>query len=191
MPPSTETRATLEDLYDVEGKAELIGGRIVHLMPSGDQPNEAGFEIGISLRNYARQAGHGIGRGDGLGYNVPELTSGRQTFMPDASYFSGPRTANRMRFIEGPPTFAVEVRSENDYGRSAEVSMAAKRLDYFEAGTLVVWDVDAVAELIHAYRPDDPTRATTFARGQVADAEPAVPDWRIAVDDVFGPIATD
>ena len=65
---------------------------------------------------------------------------------------------------------------------------AAKRLDYFEAGTLVVWDVDPVAELIHAYRLDDPTRPTTFARGDVADAEPAVPGWQIAVDEVFGPI---
>ena len=47
-----------------------------------------------------------------------------------------------MRFVAGPPTFAVEVRSENDYGPSAEREMAAKRADYFEAGTRVVWDVD-------------------------------------------------
>ena len=189
MPPSTETRATLEDLYDVEGKAELIGGRIVHLMPSGDQPNEIGFDIGVSLRDYGKRRNRGFGRGDGLGFAVPELTSGRQTFMPDAFYFDGPRALNRMRFVQGPPTFAVEVRSENDYGPSAEIAMAAKRADYFEAGTLAVWDVDPVAELIHLYRPDDPARPVTFARGSVADAEPAVPGWRIGVDDVFGPIA--
>jgi hypothetical protein len=40
-----------------------------------------------------------------------------------------------MRFIEGPPTFAVEVRCENDYGPSADDEYAAKRADYFEAGT--------------------------------------------------------
>ena len=34
------------------------------------------------------------------------------------------------------------MRSENDYGRSVEEKMAAKRADYFAAGTLVVWDVD-------------------------------------------------
>ncbi len=41
MPPATDTRATLDDLYAVEGKAELIGGRIVHLMGSGDQPSSS------------------------------------------------------------------------------------------------------------------------------------------------------
>ena len=55
-----------------------------------------------------------------------------------------------MRFVEGAPTLAVEVRSEGDYGASAERDMAAKRADYFEAGTLVVWDVDPEAEVVHA-----------------------------------------
>jgi len=47
-----------------------------------------------------------------------------------------------MRFASGAPIFAVEVRSENDYGPAAERAMAAKRADYFACGTLVVWDVD-------------------------------------------------
>ena len=117
-----------------------------------------------------------------------KLLSGRESFYADASYYVGPFPPNEMRFIEGPPTFAVEVRSENDRGPAAEIAMAAKRLDYFEAGTLVVWDVDPVAELIHAYRPDDPTQTITFARSEMAHAEPAVPGWTIAVDEVFGPI---
>ena len=91
-----------------------------------------------------------------------------------------------MRFVEGTPTLAVEVRSENDYGPAAEVEIAAKRLDYFAAGTLVVWDVDPEAELIHVYRSTDPENPTTYGRGQTAEAEPAVPGWRIAVDDIFG-----
>ena len=44
-----------------------------------------------------------------------------------------------MRFIEGPPTLAVEVRSENDYGDAAEREMAAKRADYFAAGKLLAY----------------------------------------------------
>ena len=47
-----------------------------------------------------------------------------------------------MKFVEGTPTLAVEVRSEEDYGPTAESEMAEKRADYFEAGTLVVWDVN-------------------------------------------------
>lgn len=90
-----------------------------------------------------------------------------------------------MRFVEGPPTFAAEVRSEGDYGESAEEEMAEKRADYFAAGTRVVWDVDPVAECFHSYRASSQTQPSTFRRGQTADAEPAVPGWRVAVDWIF------
>jgi Uma2 family endonuclease len=90
-----------------------------------------------------------------------------------------------MRFVEGPPTLAVEVRSESDYGPSAEAEMLAKRGDYFEAGTLVVWDVDPIAETVTKYTASDPTQGVVFRRGDTSDAEPAVPGWRISVEEVF------
>jgi Uma2 family endonuclease len=185
MTTATTPRATLDDLYRVEGKAELIGGRIVRFMPSGDVPSLVAGEIFANLRSHARATGVGRAYPDGVGYAVPLLPSGRQSFAPDASYFTGTRPANRMRFIVGPPTFAAEVRSENDYGPAAEADMAAKRADYFAAGTQVVWDVDPIAETVTAYRATDPTRPTVYRRGDVADAEPAVPGWRISVDEIF------
>jgi Uma2 family endonuclease len=90
-----------------------------------------------------------------------------------------------MRFIEGPPTLAVEVRSENDYGPAAEAEMAAKRADYFAAGTLVVWDVDALAETVAVFKATAPAQPVIYRRGEVAEAEPAVPGWTLAVDDIF------
>ena len=64
--------------------------------------------------------------------------------------------------------------------------MAAKRADYFVAGTQLVWDVDVLREkVVRAYRPDNPQRATVYRRGEVADAEPAVPGWRFPVDELF------
>jgi Uma2 family endonuclease len=90
-----------------------------------------------------------------------------------------------MGFVQGPPTFAVEVRSENDYGPAADIQIAAKQADYFAAGTVVVWDVNPVAETITCYRQADPTKAIIWRRGDTADAEPAVPGWRITVDEVF------
>src|SRR5204863_7857407 len=116
---------------------------------------------------------------------VAQLRSGRESFTPDASYYIGPRPANRMRFTEGAPTFAVEVRSENDYSPAAEQEMAAKRADYFAAGTLIVWDVDPLGEWIRAYTAIDPTQPRIFRRGDLADAEPALPGWRLAVDELF------
>ena len=66
-----------------------------------------------------------------------------------------------------------------------EEAMAAKRADYFEAGTAVVWDVDTIREVVRKYRADAPDRPILFVRGQEADAEPAVPGWRMAVDRLF------
>jgi Uma2 family endonuclease len=187
MTSISATRATPDDLYREEGKAELIGGRIVRFMASGDLPSVVAFEIAVSLRAYARASGTGVAYPDGIGYTVPELPSGRESFSPDASYYVGARPPNPMRFIEGAPTFAVEVRSENDYGPAAEVEMAAKRADYFAAGTPVVWDVDPRAETVAVYRASATAQAVIYRRGDVAEAEPAAPGWRIAVDDIFAP----
>ena len=63
--------------------------------------------------------------------------------------------------------------------------MAAKRNRLHEAGTIVVWDVDPVARLIRKYLAKSPARPTVFKAGDEADAEPAVPGWRIPVDRVF------
>ena len=184
-PPTGLARATLDDLMRTPGKAELIGGRIVEQMATGYRPSRIAARIFRSLDDHAEASGQGGAYTDNLGFAVAELSSGRESFSPDASYHLGPPPADEMDFIEGSPTFAVEVRSKGDYGNAAEEEMAAKRADYFEAGTPVVWDVDPKAELVRSYRVDDPDHPVIFAPGQVADAEPAVPGWRIAVERIF------
>ena len=94
--------------------------------------------------------------------------------------------SNPKGFIEGPPTPAVEIRGEGDYGQAAETAMATKRADYFEAGTAVVWDVDPIANVIRVYRAARPDRPEVYGRGQIAEAEPALPGWRPAVDGLLG-----
>jgi Uma2 family endonuclease len=180
-----QTAATLDDLHRVEGKAELIAGRIVYLMPTGFRPGQVGGRIYRSLDDHAAITGRGVALPDNFGFVVPELSSGRQSFSPDASFFLGLLPSDEMDFIDGPPTFAVKVRSKGDYGDAAEAEMAAKRGEYFEAGTAVVWNVDPVAQLVRVYRSVAPDQPTVFSRGQVADAEPAVPGWRLTVDEIF------
>jgi len=65
--------------------------------------------------------------------------------------------------------------------------MLQKRADYFAAGTLVVWDIDLLSEdVVRVYKAGDPETFTAWRRGQVAEAEPAVPGWTMAVDICFG-----
>lgn len=178
-------RQTVADLARTEGKAELIGGRIVPLMATGFLPNRIAFRIVRSLDDHAELTRHGVALTDNMGFAVPELPSGRESFSPDAAFYDGPLPDNLMEFVYGPPTLAVEVRSENDYGAAAEAGMAAKRADYFLAGTSVVWDVDPIAKCVRKYRSDSPDQPVVFTPGQVADAEPAVRGWRMPVDRVF------
>lgn len=173
-------RATLDDLMRTERKAELIDGRVVLYMATGHLPNVVAGRIFRRLADYADNRGRGEAYTDNIGFAVPELSTGRESFSPDVSYYTGPLPANPMRFISGPPDFAVEVRSENDYGPTAEVEMAEKRAEYFEAGTLVVWDVDPVARVVRSYRSDG--TVAEYVAGSEAEAEPAVPGWRLSVD---------
>lgn len=175
-------QATTDELYDIPGKAELVHGEIIQMSPTGAKPGNAAFEIAASLRQYARRTGRGRAVPDNVGFRV-DLPH-RQSFSPDAAYYVGPDPG--MRFYEGAPLFAAEVRSEGDYGAAAEQAITDKRTDYFAAGTLVVWDVDLLSEdIVRVYRADTPHHPTIYRQGDLAEAEPAVPGWSMPVDDLF------
>lgn len=154
-------------------------------MPTGRLPTRVAARIFRSLDDHAEKTGVGEAYPDGIGFAVPLLPSGRESFSPDASYYVGSFPRDPMRFIEGAPTFAVEVRSENDYGPAADAEFAQKRVDYFQAGTVVVWDVDPLGQTVSCYRSSAPTVPVRFDMADTAEGEPAVPGWRIAVDAIF------
>ncbi len=181
---STNTEATIEDLYHVPDnqKAEIVNGEIVLMPPTGEKPNRAGFKICLRLYEHELSIGSGIAVADNAGFsvNLPH----RKAFSPDAAFHTGQHTG--MKFFEGAPVFATEVRSEYDYGATAEREIRGKIADYFATGALVVWDVDLLGEdVIRVYRRDAADNPTIYRRGDVAEAEPAVPGWSMAVDDLF------
>ncbi|MDX1520930.1 MAG: Uma2 family endonuclease [Anaerolineae bacterium] len=180
---SKDKEATIEDLYNVpdQAKAEIVNGELIIMSPTGGRPNRAAGQIYLSLAQYERQTGNGYALTDNAGFivNLPH----RKSFSPDAAFYVGEIS---MKFLEGAPIFAVEVRSEGDYGAVAEAQIAAKRADYFAAGTLVVWDVDLLSDdVIRVYRSDVPDTPTIYRRGDQAEAEPALPSWKMPVDDLY------
>src|SRR5207249_3984086 len=126
---TTKSKATIEDLYRLpaDRKAELVNGELVLMSPTGGDPGYAADEIFFSLREYVKREKRGRAIGDNKGFrvNLPN----RESFSPDAAFYTGPDPG--MKFYEGAPVFAAEVRSENDYGPDAERAMAEKRADYF------------------------------------------------------------
>ena len=179
---SIRTEATIEDLYNVpeNGKAELVDGEIVQMPPTGGVSGRAGGKIYRSLDDYEQSTKSGYAFPDNVGFavNLPH----RKSFSPDAAFYVGELKGGD--FLEGAPVFAVEVRSKNDYGEKAERAIAQKRTDYFACGTLVIWDVDVLREkVVRVYRADDPHNPTIYRKGDIAEAEPALPGWKIPVDE--------
>jgi Uma2 family endonuclease len=183
-PPVVWT-ATVDDLYAVEGKAELVDGKLLELGLTGGVHAFVALEVAASLRAHARRTGggHGTAFGDGAGFIV-DLPH-RRSFSPDAAFYVGQVSAE---FLQGAPAFAVEIRSPEDFGSAAEQRLARKRADYFAAGTLVLWDVDPLRErVVRAYRASTPDTPDVFREDQEADAEPAVPGWRVRVAEILPP----
>ena len=178
----SKTDLLFDELMKIDGKAEIVNGEIVRFISNGEEPSLASGEIAVSLHRHVRRTGEGRAVPDNATFRI-DLPN-RKSFSPDAAWMNRARSGS-MGAIMGAPAFAVEVRSENDYGPKAEREIAAKIADYLAAGTLVVWDVDLLAEdvvRVHRIGQSEPIR---FRRGEIADAEPAVAGWTMNVDELF------
>src|SRR5262249_28343710 len=165
---ATKTQATIEDLYHVpeNRKAEIVNGELVLMAPTGFLPSRAASVIHMSLYQHERKTRGGYAIADNAGFEVH--LPNRSSFSPEAAWYTGKPTG--MKFLKGAPIFAVEVRSDGDYGPAAEREMAEKRRDYFAAGALCVWDVDLQSpDVIKAYFASEPDKAVVFRRGDKAD----------------------
>jgi Uma2 family endonuclease len=182
MATQASTAELVAALARTSGKAEIVGGEIVMMSPTGGLPGRAAAAVYRRLWEHERQAGSGRAYTDNVGFLVD--LPGRKSFSPDAAFHVGPPPGPG--FLQGAPVFAIEVRSQEEYGPAAERAMAAKRADYFAAGTKVVWDVDVLRDgLIRCYRAADPESPRVYVRGERADAEPALPGWTFLVDEIF------
>ena len=68
------TQSTIAELYELADgrKAELVDGEIIIMPPTGDMPAQAGSEIFVSLRLYARSTGRGRAYNDNAGFKPRE-----------------------------------------------------------------------------------------------------------------------
>lgn len=193
-PPASRTNGRQEIIEELcrvpeNGKAEIVQGRVVQMSPTGARPGRVAFKIASSLSQYEERRSQteesvGYTFGDNAGFLVD--LPGRSSFSPDAAWYTGAVGEDEMDYLPGAPAFAVEVRSKGDYGPKAEQAISEKIQDYLAAGTLVVWDVDTRGvDVVRVHRATSPDAPTIYRRGDVAEAEPAVPGWAISVDELF------
>ena len=103
--------------------------------------------------------------------------------MPDLAFASWDRIPGRRRptgAIAGfAPDLAIEVLSLSNTRKE----MARKRLEYFQAGVRLVWEVDPRARTVAVYEaPDQPT---VLEVGQTLDGGEVLPGFALPMADLF------
>lgn len=100
--------ATIDDLCQVEGKAEIVRGELVRMTPTGGLHGNAVVAIAASLYEHGRRTKQGLALADNVGFivNLPN----RRSFSPDVAFWTGGPLS--CAFIEGAPIFAAEVTDD-------------------------------------------------------------------------------
>lgn len=164
---------------DTAGKQELVAGRIVTMPPVSDGHGITQLGLGAHLRQFVRQRALGeiaVEVGFILRRN-PDTVRGPDIAFIAAGRLRAQPTGNAYR--EGPPDLAVEIISPND--RATEVE--EKVQEYLDAGTRLVWTVNARTRTVTVYYPDGMARVL---RGDdVLDGADTLPGFAIRVEDVF------
>lgn len=164
------------ELMRTEGRAEIVSGAIRQFDFYTHKVSRARGAILVSLHQFLEDK-RPCAASSSLAFLV-DLPH-RGSFSPPVSVFDLPPAG--MKFPVGAPMFAVEIET-------GEEDLAAKRADYFAAGTLVVWGVDLLSEeIVRSYTAQNPKAPQVFKRGQVANAQPAVAGWTMEVDRLFRP----
>ena len=97
---------------------------------------------------------------------------------PNAAYLS-PAQINFPETAEEAPALVIEASSPSNSGGQN----TAKMLEYFKAGTQVVWYIYPEQKQVWVYT--DPKEVTICHEGDVCLADPAIPGFSMNVSDVF------
>ena len=169
---------------------ELVRGRVEILTPPEEEHLIAVLNLSKALAEYLNEHREGYPCFE-LGLLVkrdPDTVR-----FPAISYFLGGEIFGETdkSITETRPALIVEVISSNDRRRS----LNDRVFDYTNWGVEVLWIVDPIEKAVHTIRPgyankrvrEDETLTGSLSWRHKATAQPILPDFRIAVADIFTP----
>jgi Uma2 family endonuclease len=161
-----------------EGRAELVYGELVELMPVGFLHAMLVGRILFWIMSFLET--HRLGKtGTELGMFLahnPDLV-----YAPDVFFISKARepAADSRRFFEGAPDLAVEVLSPDDRPGKRNAKIQA----YLAGGTRLVWVVDPDNSTVTIFRPSFPPHVYS-GRDEVT-GEDVLPGFSFQVERLF------
>jgi Uma2 family endonuclease len=177
--PGTATVDDVVAIHDRENRlCELVHGVLVEKAMGFLESSLAGVLIQL-LRNFLDQHRLGVVAGEGGMIRLsPNLVR-----IPDVSFVS------RDQFPEGrvgcepvpflSPTLAVEVLSSSN----TKAEMDQKLVDYFAAGSKLVWYLDPADRTVRVYT--SPETFTTLDESQTLDGGNVLPGFRLPIREWF------
>src|SRR5947199_2820534 len=176
----SERLITGEELFHSPdlGPCELVNGRVVPTMPTGDEHGDVEAELLMRLRVYGKETGRGRAVGGEVGIYIrrdPDTVR-----AADVVFISKERDL-RLRakgYFEIAPEIVVEVLSVDD--RMSRVR--EKLLDYFSAGVRVVWVVDPTLRRVLVHR--SLTEVTVLDDRQILTEEELLPGFSVPVSEL-------
>ena len=180
------------DLPDGGQWVELVRGRVETLSPPEEEHRVTVLNLSKALADYLNEHREGYPCFE-LGLIVsrdPDTVR-----FPAISYFLGGELfAETDKAITDPrPALVIEVMSSNDRRRS----LNDRIFEYTNWGVEVLWIVDPIDKAVHTLRPgyankvarEDETLTGSLSWRHKATAQPILPDFRIAVSEIFTPPA--
>ena len=158
---------------------ELVDGRVVPTMPTGDEHGDVEAELLMRLRVYGKETQRGRAVGGEVGIYIrrnPDTVRAADVVFISKERDLRPRAKG---YFEIAPELVVEVLSPDD-----RMSRVREKLrDYFSTGVQVVWVVDPALRRVLVHR--SLTDVTVLNDRQTLTDEELLPGFSVPVADLF------
>lgn len=178
------------DLPDGGQWVELVRGRVEVLSPPEEEHRIAVLNLSKALGEYLNEHREGYPCFD-LGLVVSRHPD--TVRYPAISYFLGSEmfAETDKAMTDSRPALVVEIMSSNDRRRS----LNDRIYEYTNWGVEVLWIIDPTDKAVHILRPgyankalrDHETLMGSLVWRHKATAQPILPEFRIAIADLFTP----
>ncbi|GJG86340.1 hypothetical protein tb265_15210 [Gemmatimonadetes bacterium T265] len=163
-----------------KGPSELVHGEIRILAPAGGRHGGIAGNIFRALDRYVEPRALGRCFPDGTGFALPPDDDVVRS--PDAAFVRVGRLSDDELpdgWIPLAPDFVAEVLSPSE----THSEVMEKIDDYFAGGTALAWIVDPRRRGVEVHAAGQPIRWVPW--GTTLDGAPVLPDFRVAVADLF------